>query len=60
MSAKTSHRRVNGTAKLGGRTPQVELDMTAWSVADSNGIEHIVYTLGARPQGVVKAVMRDQ
>ncbi len=59
MSAKTSHRRAQGTVKRGGRVEHIPLDMTAWVVADSNGIEHVVYTLGVLPQGHGKAVLRD-
>jgi hypothetical protein len=59
MSAKTSHRRANGTAKRGGRTEHVELDMTAWTVVGSTGIEQTVWTLGARPEGYGKAVLRE-
>ena len=59
MSAKTSYRRAQGTVKRGGRTEHIPLDMTAWNVADSNGIEHVVYTLGTVPQGKGKAVLRE-
>jgi len=60
MSAKTSHRRVQGTVKLGGRVPPVELDMIAWTVTDSQGIPGTVYTLGEqRPEGYVSATLRD-
>lgn len=58
MSAKTSHRRAQGTVKRGGRTEHVELDMTAWTVVGSQGTEHVVYTLGTAPQGYRKVVLR--
>lgn len=58
MSAKTSYRRAQGTVKRGGRTEPVELDMTAWVVTNVKGTEHVVYTLGARPEGFRKAVLR--
>lgn len=59
MSTKTSYRRAQGTVKRGGRTEHIPLDITAWSVADSNGIEHVIYTLGAVPQSNGKAVLRE-
>jgi hypothetical protein len=60
MSAKTSYRRAQGTVKRGGRTEHVELDMTAWTVVGSQGIEHVVYTLGTRPEGYRKVVLRGE
>ncbi len=59
MSAKTSHRRAQGTVKRGGRVEPVELDMTAWRVTTVQGIDMTVYTLGTeRPSGYVKATLR--
>lgn len=60
MSAKTSHRRAQGTMKTGGRPAHIELDMAAWVVANSQGIDVTVYTLGERPnaQAVAKVVKR--
>lgn len=58
MSAKTSHRRVQGTVKRGGRTEHTELDMTAWTVTGNEGIEFTVWTLGKKPEGYRKAVLR--
>jgi len=49
MSAKTSHRRVQGTMKRGGRTEHIPLDMASWVMVDGNGIEHTIYTLGDTP-----------
>lgn len=57
MSAKTSHRRAQGTVKLGGRAEHIPLDMTAWVVADSNGVPVTVFTLGPPPQD--RTVLRD-
>lgn len=59
MSAKTSHRRAQGTVKRGGRIEHVELDMVAWTVTDSQGIMGTVYTLGAPPEGYTHATPRD-
>ena len=60
MSAKTSHRRAQGSVKRGGRTEHTELDMIAWNVIDAQGIMGTVYTLGAkRPEGYVSATLRD-
>jgi hypothetical protein len=58
VSVKTSYRRAQGTAKLGGRAQHTELDMTAWVVTNSQGIDTVVYTLGHAPQGYRKAVAR--
>lgn len=60
MSAKTSHRRTAGTVKRGGRVEHVPLDMTAWTVVGSSGVEQTVYTLGAVPQGYRKVVLRGE
>lgn len=60
MSAKTSHRRAQGTVKRGGRIEHVELDMVAWNVTNDQGIMSTVYTLGAkRPEGYTHATPRD-
>lgn len=58
MSAKTSHRRINGTTKRGGRVEHVDLDLLAWTVIGDSGVEHVVHTLGAPPQGFAKVVLR--
>lgn len=59
MSIKTSHRRVQGTVKRGGRVEPVELDMVAWNVTNRQGDMSTVYTLGAPPEGFVTAKPRD-
>jgi len=60
MSAKTSHRRAQGTMKRGGRAEHVELDLVAWNVTDVQGIMSTVYTLGTRrPEGYTTVAPRD-
>lgn len=53
MSTKTTARRMARNAGEGRQNvaylPHTPMDLTAWKVSDVNGIENVIYTLGAVP-----------
>lgn len=61
MSARTSHRRMAGNARMGGRGRRITvtpLDFITWNVTNEDGISNTVHTLdGGRPKGYRKATL---
>lgn len=57
MSVKTNHRRMARVTRQ--EETFADMGLTGWRVFDENGIGHVVWTLGARPEGWARAEVVD-